>query len=231
MYIKEFGKYLYTPSLHEGHNCQSVGWLGAKVTSCGEVDSELIHIIGHYCYFHSINEWCGLHECELCEDHEDGGEWWFDWEGIRYVIPSMMLHYIEKHNYSPPQRFQEALRGYWHSNDAHKCKHEICPQLVGEIASQGNAERLKILLERGASGSDIDHLGMTPLSRATINSQKECIEILLEQCSYTRIELSKALHHTLFETRSHTSQQDPAWNPEGSCCKASFPRKIGHIHN
>lgn len=60
------------------------------------------------------NPMWGFHECDLCEGtggkpkgngeiHVTGSD------GVTYVAPALIIHYIDKHKYHPPQRFIDAV--------------------------------------------------------------------------------------------------------------------------
>ena len=67
----------------------------------------------------------GLHNCELCDqqspiliDAVDGlhgsavlgfGEVLVDGDGEIYAAPTLIVHYIDRHNYLPPDQFLTAL--------------------------------------------------------------------------------------------------------------------------
>jgi hypothetical protein len=64
------------------------------------------------------NLYRGYHNCEFCEPYrtENGhtyliescignGEYIVKWKGKTYAAPMLIIHYIEVHNYKPPQEF------------------------------------------------------------------------------------------------------------------------------
>jgi hypothetical protein len=51
----------------------------------------------------------GFHRCQFCENHGDGVNFAVPHEGLLYVCPGMVAHYVEAHSYSPPREFVEAL--------------------------------------------------------------------------------------------------------------------------
>ncbi len=68
----------------------------------------------------------GWHDCSLCDSAEGPGSFEADGESVNigtynlfvpdlpsdciYVAPTMILHYIEAHNYLPPEGFLEAVQ-------------------------------------------------------------------------------------------------------------------------
>lgn len=51
----------------------------------------------------------GSHQCEFCHGFHDSGELLVPANGFVYQSPTMIGHYIESHNYSPPLEFQKAV--------------------------------------------------------------------------------------------------------------------------
>ena len=201
MQIDELSPELYTPDLHFETIAVSVGWLGDSAPSAGEVDPELLEAIAHFCDFHSLNHYLGLHECGLCESHSGGGEWWFDWGGRRYVVPAMMKHYIDSHGYKPPIEFQDALRDFWRSERGRQCKEEICPASVVAAARDGRYDQLKRMI---ASRVDItlpDQYLKTPLAASMRSRDPRCVRLLLERIVHPTASLNKALFIAISATR------------------------------
>jgi hypothetical protein len=60
----------------------------------------------------------GFHVCEICGLAEDRAEFWVEWGGIRYVLPALVLHYCEAHEYLPPDEFLVALSSRWIADGA-----------------------------------------------------------------------------------------------------------------
>jgi hypothetical protein len=57
----------------------------------------------------------GSHRCEFCSVISDGrftrgsSNIWIPSEGVVYVAPELVLHYVEAHNYRPPAGFITAV--------------------------------------------------------------------------------------------------------------------------
>ncbi len=111
------------PSVYDGLNVRAVGWLGKRVPNKpkfgflkrdSHFPSDLLDALHHYSEtnFHDDGD-LGLHECAICGKIESRGEFWIQCEEITYVLPMMVLHYIEDHEYTPPPEFTEALRKQW----------------------------------------------------------------------------------------------------------------------
>lgn len=105
-----------------------VGWLDADHEyPIGPVDRDLItqlrHLIGirsHDFDVH-VNVVRGIHPCNLCGSdieliRDDGrpmylgmSEVWFPMKGQWLAAPSLIVHYMESHQYQPPQEFVSAV--------------------------------------------------------------------------------------------------------------------------
>ena len=93
----------------------SVGWLGLEGEySTGEVPHAFTKKLKKLCE-QSINPYRGFHRCEFCSE-EAVSE--FSWnkigngeiriksrEGIWYIAPKMIHHYVVEHQYKPPLEF------------------------------------------------------------------------------------------------------------------------------
>lgn len=51
----------------------------------------------------------GLHSCEFCDAYTCGGEFGIPNGKQLFVAPKMILHYVEEHDYLPPQTFIDAF--------------------------------------------------------------------------------------------------------------------------
>ncbi len=84
---------------------QSIGWLSNVVYNFGVVSPEVIEALTHYRHFHTVDEGdLGYHTCELCDAYDDRGEILVQLGGVNYLLPSMIIHYIEAHDYCPPPK-------------------------------------------------------------------------------------------------------------------------------
>jgi hypothetical protein len=117
--------YIESPS---GEKCLNIGWLSKGFDfPTGEISED---VLGKLKILSAKieNETRGLHYCEFCDppifsprgesfvctlikDAPNGnGEIWIDGlGGIKYIAPTLLLHYIEVHNYLPPKEFLEAV--------------------------------------------------------------------------------------------------------------------------
>ena len=54
----------------------------------------------------------GYHTCGICNRYEDRGEFIVQANDRTYVVPCMVLHYIDAHGYLPPEVFLSDLRAW-----------------------------------------------------------------------------------------------------------------------
>lgn len=52
---------------------------------------------------------CGFHECEYCNDAIGIGNFGVPCDGLLFVAPEMIVHYVEKHSYHPSVEFIDAV--------------------------------------------------------------------------------------------------------------------------
>ena len=110
MQIDDLSSTVYAPELHDGVECRSVGWLGRSVPTVGTIAPiaiERLRLLRQLAY-HDEGD-LGDHDCEICGQYSDRGQLWLEFEGVRYVVPAMIVHYCEEHSYCPPAEFIEAL--------------------------------------------------------------------------------------------------------------------------
>lgn len=114
MEIPDLSPKLYTPELHEGKRACSVGWLGSSVPATGRLEPDLLEALRHYRDVNYLSDGLlGSHDCEICGAAEGYGEFVVEWDGVRYVLPELVLHYLEAHQYLPPAEFLAALAASW----------------------------------------------------------------------------------------------------------------------
>ena len=112
MRIKDLSPYTY--SKRKGlEDAISVGWLeGDDMTyNHGETPKELVSLLKGY---KTQNRMMGSHKCEYCSQYgtsipNGNGEIWVFNGDKFYIAPYLIIHYIEKHGYKPPQEFIEAV--------------------------------------------------------------------------------------------------------------------------
>ena len=112
--IEDLAPDTYSDELHVGFDVRSVGWLGRDVPRTGRVPAVLVEALQHYrsAAFHDDGD-LGSHVCEICGSKAGRGEFWIEWADIRYVLPTLVTHYIDAHDYLPPDEFLAALSARW----------------------------------------------------------------------------------------------------------------------
>lgn len=98
---------------HEGP--LNVGWLGKghifKTGKTSRLFRRKLRRIAQNRIDHGMD---GFHSCEFCKRRGEApagiGEIRVDGKGsIIYVAPTLIVHYVEKHKYLPPQEFVDAV--------------------------------------------------------------------------------------------------------------------------
>jgi hypothetical protein len=117
-YFKDLSEYSYFGEQHA--RALNVGWLGkSQAFPTGETSEAFQTALNDLCNNNSIRHSRGHHVCELCH----GASWddtYYramgngeirvrDADGIWYVAPRLVIHYVLEHRYCPPQDFIEAV--------------------------------------------------------------------------------------------------------------------------
>jgi hypothetical protein len=97
--------------------CAYVGWLdGAHPYAQGSIDQFFLDRLWMFvelnAHTYGLFNWGargGVHTCELCENHIGAGQIGVLGEDVLYIAPTMITHYVEKHRYSPPAEFIDAV--------------------------------------------------------------------------------------------------------------------------
>lgn len=97
---------VYSKHLEGLQDVYCIGWLGRFVPNTGVVDPTILELI-EYCKEHNKvdQNFLGYHTCEICNNHQDRGEFIIETESRRYWLPYMVTHYIVDHGYCPPSTF------------------------------------------------------------------------------------------------------------------------------
>lgn len=96
------------------NNLRAVGWLakGHDFTR-GSVEDGLFERIARV-YWNPPGAPTGSHQCEFCGPGEIArvghGAVFIPGNGVLYVAPGLLRHYVRKHGYQPPAAFLEAVR-------------------------------------------------------------------------------------------------------------------------
>ena len=100
-----------------GPQIRAVGWLSDRNQyETGSLPSQLVERLRSYVSRcpESIEELCwpvaaGPHTCELCGSFGASLNFGLPSERVLFVCPEMILHYVEVHEYRPPEPFLRAL--------------------------------------------------------------------------------------------------------------------------
>jgi hypothetical protein len=94
-----------------------VGWLGPRPDfPTGPVPAALLPTLWRYVPY-KCEMYMGVHACDFCGEHghrEDGmavgnAQIWIFHASRAYFVPDMIIHYISKHHYRPPDEFIDAV--------------------------------------------------------------------------------------------------------------------------
>jgi hypothetical protein len=109
-YLKLFESYYedltpYTYSRKEGR--VNVGWLdSSKDYTKGKVDDNIIQKLK---LIEPSERYKGFHRCPFCNDARGSTNYEVRGNGKIYCYPELLIHYIEKHDYKPPQEFIDVI--------------------------------------------------------------------------------------------------------------------------
>ena len=102
-------------SADHGECVRAIGWLAAgQDFPKGEVPPQFLEKLREHLKvpWQTIKFW-GSHRCELCPPNShapsDSNNLWIPGDAVVYVAPAMILHYIEAHQYKPPDEFITAV--------------------------------------------------------------------------------------------------------------------------
>lgn len=108
-YQKDLEQYRYG-NRHGNKNVLAVGWLDKGYDfPTGDVPQGFIQKLHS---LKSVNHSKGWHTCPFCgnSNREIGSyELQVRRNGITYLSPALIIHYIKKHNYKPPREYIEAV--------------------------------------------------------------------------------------------------------------------------
>ena len=117
----------YSQDLPNPISAIAVGWLGQTVSRSGPVESHVIDAVKHFSEYHYVDDGSlGYHTCEICGDFDSRGEILINIGDKSYVLPQMVLHYMDVHTYKPPYEFIHDLELFWSSPEASVCRKNAC---------------------------------------------------------------------------------------------------------
>lgn len=103
-----------------GEYVRAIGWLDEHHGfQTGEIPAEFLYKLRDIIEKHlesesalgwdGIDKLFGVHTCELCHNFSHGSNIGIPDDGILYVAPAMILHYIEEHEYLPHKQFIDSV--------------------------------------------------------------------------------------------------------------------------
>ena len=115
-YFPDLSPYTYSSTKSSVLN---IGWLSRDYPfPTGDVPPELLPRLITYLETVVVNQYRGLQTCHFCENglaYRDEGPMGsaelrvFADDGTTYAAPTLVIHYISKHRYQPPQAFIDAV--------------------------------------------------------------------------------------------------------------------------
>jgi len=119
-YFADLSKYAYH-TFPRRDDLVNVGWLDLdQPFATGTVDQRIVRRIGELCKV-PVNQTRGFHACSMCSEcpvrevigNESvalgSAEIHVSGKGKTYSCPTLIYHYIVKHEYLPPQEFLDAV--------------------------------------------------------------------------------------------------------------------------
>ena len=134
----------YSEEVPDEVTCNHVGWLGDSTPSGDhEIPHGFLDILHHYKNYHYVDAgWMGFHTCEICEQFDDRGEFLIQMDDDYYVLPNMVFHYIEKHDYRPHLTFMNKVMRDWASPSRNRCREDSCGIDINERSKRLQKEHL-----------------------------------------------------------------------------------------
>lgn len=137
MFFADLTKYQYGLP-HSIRDVVNIGWLGNGYSfETARPSAMFIANLYFWMGVARVNLLRGYHECDFCNDRNerpfveiDGVRTWLGsseiWipgkKGRVYAAPDLVLHYIESHQYLPPQEFIEAVLAIENSDHWNACQ-------------------------------------------------------------------------------------------------------------
>jgi hypothetical protein len=143
------------------------GWLGNEKRGPGWKDIVVKNqVIKRLKTLEAKDHYCGSHECEMCEkvpgriiwENSFCGSVYVKYKGIVYHAPYGVEHYIEKHDYKPPEEVIEAIL-----NGSESCRQDYEGHGITLEQLEGTHERRP------------RREGVQKIKRVAVNTAKESI--------------------------------------------------------
>ncbi len=117
----------YSSELPPVINAVAIGWLGNRLPRSGRLGRTLKDALRHLSEHHYTDDsQLGFHTCAICNRYDDRGEFVFLFEDKCYVMPQMLIHYMDAHGYRPPESFLAELATFWGSPASKPCREGRC---------------------------------------------------------------------------------------------------------
>lgn len=106
-YYEDLTPYEYDTNNEDG-KAVNVGWLAPSThtPTTGEAPQSFLERLKVLPIGHPYRGW---HVCEWCKRESGNGDVRVPGDGVVYVAPALIAHYVEVHGYLPPQAFIDAV--------------------------------------------------------------------------------------------------------------------------
>lgn len=109
-YIQDLTQYNYN---RQKSDAIAVGWLDIQHPfETGDVSADFINMLSLKKDTNITEFYMGSHTCQFCTNkhpYAGNGTVFVTYNNITYAAPEMILHYVVKHKYKPPQEFIDAV--------------------------------------------------------------------------------------------------------------------------
>lgn len=137
----------------------NVGWLSKEHEfKKGEVPEGFLEKLKIYDEReHRIHQTRGFHGCHFCQERDFSGSSELrivNSNGMTYASPALIVHYVEAHNYLPPQEFIDAvMNGPSPGSDEYKSAIKLLPNFWQQRRPDPNRfsneeEMMKVMVDR-----------------------------------------------------------------------------------
>ena len=163
-------------------NATAIGWLATRVPRKGTIPPDVLEALRHFHRYHITDEgYLDYHNCGICLEYLDRGEFLvFIPPETYYVLPRMVLHYIEEHGYCPPKKFLDDLRKLWFSESGQSCRSGKCDAVAelglkdrGGVVFRGIERNLDKLIETDKAALEQQGITVTDASSRTHHCENE----------------------------------------------------------
>ena len=105
MYFADLIPYQYVPHVSPEENRVNIGWLDSEHPfSASEPSLDLLRALLKLVQ-HPVRISPGLHSCPFCGTAAGTGEIEVVGLAVIYVAPTLIIHYVDAHQYCPPDEF------------------------------------------------------------------------------------------------------------------------------